>query len=129
MGLPWVRLEANIASHDKILLLLADPSPKKWQAAASYMFALAWSGGHGTDGFIPQVAVSDVRGTNVTARLLLKYKLWDEGLAGWWIHNYEVRQQTSEAAESKRKAQSVGGKKSACVKNHPVGCQCWKDAA
>ena len=45
MGLPWVRLDANIATHDKMLALLADPSPQKWQAAASYMFALAWAGG------------------------------------------------------------------------------------
>ncbi len=47
MGLPWVRLDSNIASHDKILHLLSDPSPKRWQAAASYMFAMAWSGGQG----------------------------------------------------------------------------------
>src|SRR5437868_7186513 len=57
MSLPWVRLDSNIASHDKILALLSDPSPKRWQAAASYMFALGWSGDHGTDGRIPQAAL------------------------------------------------------------------------
>ena len=128
MALPWVRLDANIASHDKILMLLDDPSPKKWQAAASYAFALGWSGGHGTDGFVPKVALSSVHGNPATARLLEKYSLWDAALTGWNIHNFDQRQETSETAEAKRKAQSMGGKKSACHKNHKPGCECWKKA-
>ena len=59
MGLPWVRLDANIATHDKILNLLSDPSKHKWQAIASYMFALGWSGGHGTDGEITKIGIID----------------------------------------------------------------------
>lgn len=127
MSLPWVRLDANISSHDKILNLINDPSSKKWQAAASYMFALGWAGGHGTDGFVPRVALPEVKGTLSTARLLEKYGLWEEVLNGWWIKNFDIRQEASATAEAKRKAQSLGGRKSACRKNHEPGCECWKE--
>jgi hypothetical protein len=40
MALPWVRLDTGI----KIVHLMLDPSPKRYQTAASYMFSLAWSG-------------------------------------------------------------------------------------
>jgi hypothetical protein len=58
MSLAWVRLDTGIASHDKILNLLADPSSKRWQAAASYMFALGWCGNHATDGHIPTTGLA-----------------------------------------------------------------------
>lgn len=126
MALPWVRLDANIGSHDKILSLLADPSPKRWQAYASYMTSLAWSGGHGTDGRIPTAALPFVHGTAVTARLLVTYRLWEEHPAAWQIVNYEQRQEITEVSEEKRAAQSIGGKKSRCRANHGPDCGCWK---
>ena len=49
MGLPWVRFDTNMPTHDKILALLSDPSTKRWQAAWSYASSIMWSGGHGTD--------------------------------------------------------------------------------
>ena len=79
MGLPWVRLDANISTHDKILYLASDPSAARWQAAFSYVCAIGWSGDQGTDGRISQVALPFVHGTATTARLLVKYQLWDEG--------------------------------------------------
>lgn len=129
MPLPWVRLDANVAQHDKMLGLKADPSPKKWQAIASYFFALGWSGGQGTDGFIPAYALSSVHGNEATARLLVKYRLWEEGLAGWKIKNYETRQELNIVAEAKRAAQSAGGRKARCRQNHGPECGCWKEAS
>lgn len=127
MGLQWVRLDSNIAAHDKILHLLSDPSPKKWQAAASYMFSLGWSGGTGNDGKVPTAALPMVHGTPTTARLLVKYGLWDEATVGWSIHNYEARQELAIVTAAKRAAQSAGALKANCRRFHGPDCGCWRD--
>lgn len=128
MALPWVRLDANIATHDKIVQLLSDPSAKRWQAVSSYMFALAWSGGHGTDGHVPTAALPFVHGTPATARLLEKYHLWEAATAGWKIRNFEIRQELTLVAEGKRAAQKLGGVKGNCRKYHGPDCGCWKQS-
>ena len=129
MALPWVRLDSNIATHDKILHLLADASTVKWQAAASYMFAMGWSGGQGTDGFVPRAALPMVHGTPKTARLLEKYHLWEEVTAGWQIKNFTERQQLEAVTAGKREAQRVGALKANCKRWHGDSCNCWKDGA
>ena len=129
MGLPWVRLDANIASHDKILALLSDPSTKKWQAFASYVSGLGWAGGAGTDGFIPKAALPHIHGTSATARLLEKYGLWDEARVGWTIRNYHKRQSLSAVAESVRATKQRASAKGNCVRHHGAECGCWKDAS
>lgn len=129
MALPWVRLDSSIASHDKILALLNDPSSVRWQAAASYMFALGWSGAHETDGFVPRTALPFVHGSAKTARLLEKYRLWEEKNGGWDIKNYETRQVTSAIAEGKRAAQKAGGAKGNCIRHHGPDCGCWRNAS
>lgn len=129
MPLPWVRLDANIASHDKVLNLLSDPSAKKWQAFTLYTCALGWSGGQGTDGKIPSTALPFVHGTPATARLLVKHKLWTETVAGYEIVNYSTRQQTSAITEAKRHAQSEGARKANCTRHHGKDCGCWKAAS
>lgn len=123
MALPWVRLDSHIASHDKILALLADPSPKRWQASASYMFALGWSGDHGTDGAVPTMALPFVHGTPATARLLVKYRLWTEALTGWQIVNYAERQELSVITAGKREARRIAAEKANCKRWH--GPACW----
>ena len=130
MALPWVRLDSSIASHDKILALLSDPSPKKWQAVSSYMFALGWSGVNGTDGRIPTSALPFIHGNAQTARLLVKYGLWTEIDAGnYAIRNYAERQQLTLITEAKRAAASTAGRKAACVRHHGPDCGCWKRSA
>lgn len=121
-----MRLDSNIAAHDKILHLLGDPSPKKWQAAASYMFALGWAGGTGTDGHVPTAALPFVHGTPFTARLLVKYGLWNEVAGGFQIRNYEQRQELLIVSESKRAAQRAGALKANCKRFHGPDCGCWK---
>lgn len=122
MALPWVRLDANIGSHDKILALLNDPSAKKWQAAASYCFALGWSGGHGTDGLIPAAALPFVHGSKVTARLLVTYRLWEETAAGWRIVNYAERQELEIARAGRTESRRVAAEKANCHRWHGPGC-------
>ncbi len=127
MNLPWVRLDANIASHDKVLDLLDDPSPKRWQAAASYMFALGWCGAQGTDGRITPAALPFVHGTTTTARLLVKHGLWDETPPrGWCIRNYELRQETAVVTEGKRAAQRAAARRTNCIRYHGQDCGCWR---
>jgi hypothetical protein len=129
MGLPWVRLDANIAAHDKILALLSDPSATKWQAVASYMFSTAWSGGAGTDGYVPRTALPFVHGTSATARLLEKYGLWTEAPAGWRIPNFDKRQPLTAAAESVRQTKQKASAKGNCIRHHGPDCGCWQETA
>ena len=129
MGLPWVRLDSNIASHDKILALLSDPSPKKWQAWANYMASFAWSGGQGTDGRIPKYALASIHATPTTARLLEKYGLWDEAPGGWQIRNFAIRQPSTAATESAREAKQRASIKGNCVRHHGPDCGCWREAS
>lgn len=123
MSLPWVRLDSHIASHDKILNLLADTSPKRWQAAFSYVCALGWSGDQGTDGRIPRNALPFIWGTPQTARLLVTYRLWKESTAGWEIVNYAERQELSVITAGKREARRVAAEKANCSRWH--GPDCW----
>lgn len=127
MALPWVRLDSNIASHDKMVKLLSDPSPKKWQAATSYMFSLGYSGGHGTDGEIPVAALPFIHGSTATANLLMKYGLWDPIPNGYQIHNWAIRQELEVVSEAKRAAQRVGGLKGNCIRHHGKDCGCWRN--
>ena len=125
MGLPWVRLDSNIATHDKILHLVSDPSAARWQAAFSYVCSLGWAGGQGTDGRIPSAALGFVHGNAKTARLLVKYRLWKEAPAGYEIVNFGSRQQMNSITETIRTAQSQGGKQGNCKRHH--GELCWKN--
>ena len=124
MGLPWVRLDANIPSHDKILALLNDPSPRRWQAFTSYVCSFAWSGGQGTDGHIPTYALGSVHGTKETARLLEKYGLWDEAVAGWTVRNFAKRQPSTATSESTHDAKRRASAKGNCVRHHGPDCGC-----
>ena len=129
MALPWVRLDSNIAIHDKILSLLDDPSPKRWQAMTSYVFSLAWCGAAGTNGAVPPYALGTIHGTKETARLLEKHGLWDESTAGWRIRNYENYQQLAATTQIKQQAAHVAAVKANCVRWHGTGCGCWKESA
>lgn len=128
MSLPWVRLDTAIASHDKILALLSDPSPKRWQAAFSFTCALGWCGDHGTDGHVPATALPFVHGTKATASLLEKHDLWQPETAGWFMPNYALRQELLVVTEAKRAAKRLGGIKGNCIRHHGPDCGCWKDS-
>lgn len=127
MGLPWFRVDSNIAMHDKVLGLLSDPSAQRWQAFTSYICALGWSAGTGNDGRIPRNALGFVHGTTKTARLLEKYRLWTEATGGWQIVNYSERQQLSMVAEAKSVARHISSKKANCARHH--GDSCWANGA
>lgn len=126
MALPWVRFDTNMPTHDKILALASDPSPKRYQALASYMFSIQWSGGHGTNGRVPTAALPFVHGTAATARLLVKHDLWIERTAAWEIKNFAEYQLLDEVAEEAKKGMRRGSAKGNCRRWHGPDCKCWE---
>lgn len=126
MALPWVRLESNIASHDKILALLAEKEGAK--AFVLYVCALGYAGGHGTDGQVPKYALPVIHGNERLARLLIDKGLWEYDQDGnYQIHNYDIRQELAVISAGKRMAQSVGGRKAMCRRHHGPDCGCWRE--
>lgn len=125
-GLPWVRLDSNIASHDKILALLAERDGTK--AAWMYVCSLGHCGGHGTDGLIAFAALPFIHGTRKLAELAVQHTLWAPDPAGWRIPNWDERQQSSGATEAIKAAQAAGGRKANCVRWHGEACGCWQSA-
>ena len=130
MALPWVRLDANLASHDKILALLGEQPPAlAYKAAFSYVCSLGYSGGHGTDGLIEFAAVPFIHGNKKTAALLVKHFLWTPDRLGWVIVNFDKRQQLSATTRAIRNAQRAGALKANCKRWHGDDCNCWEGAA
>lgn len=125
MGLPWFRMDSSVASHDKILELLADTSPKRWQAFTSWTCAIGWSAAQGTDGRIPTTALPFVHGTKATADLLVAHRLWEPVAGGWMIRNYMVRQEMSAVTAGKQEARRVASEKANCARWH--GRDCWRE--
>lgn len=125
MSLPWVRLDANIASHDKVLDALGRRGGKG--AIAVYVFALAWSGGHSTDGHIPRAALPMLHGTPGDAATLVAVGLWDADPDGdgWWVHNWTERQELAVITEAKREAKRRGAARTNCIRWHGPDCGCW----
>ena len=127
MGLPWVRLDANIGTHDKTLELLDHRDGAR--AFTLYVCALGWAGGHGTDGLIPRHALRAVapslRAPEKRARVLVDVGLWEYVEAGWHIRNYLERQQSSLVSEAVSAQKSAAARKANCIRWHGSDCGCW----
>ena len=124
-GLPWVRLAANIYSHDKILQLKARRDG--WRAIAVYMQSLAYAGGHGTDGFIARHVLPVIDGTERIALMLCEVRLWDYAEGGYQIHNWADRQEPAWITEKKRESQRASAARTNCKRYHGPDCGCWKN--
>lgn len=125
MGLPWVRLDSNVASHDKMLWLIDQPGG--WRASTVYLFSLGWSGGQGTDGHIPTHAVRAVHADKRTVELLVAGKFWEPCPNGWMIRHYQDRQELAVVSDAKRSSARLGARKTNCSRYHAPGCECWKE--
>lgn len=130
MALPWVRLDSNLAGHDKILGLLEEkPEALAFRAAFSYVCSLGYAGGQETSGLIPFNALNFIHGNRKAAELLVQHHLWRPDPLGWRITNFEKRQQSTAMTQSIRNAQRAGAKKANCHRWHPPGCECWEVSA
>ena len=124
MSLPWVRLDSNIASHDKIVRLLSQKDGHK--AFTLYVCGLGYAGGHATDGHIPTAALPFIHGTERLARQLVEVQLWDSADEGWSIRNWGSRQELAIVTSIKEAAKRRASAKANCTRWHAPECGCWK---
>jgi len=124
MPLPWVRLDTQFPTNPKVLALVEG---KKYRAIAVYTCGLSYAGAHGTDGFIPKMALPFVHSTAREAADLVEVGLWHEDKKGWLIHDWADYQQTSVETADTLHAKRVGARKGNCIRWHGHDCGCWKD--
>jgi hypothetical protein len=108
-GLQWARVDSQLYAHDKINALLDIEGGN--DAFVLYVFALTWSVGVGTNGYVKRSDLRILRGDTQLAKLLVECELWDEvdGASLWRIHNFEVRQAGSDTAQKLSEAGRRGG--------------------
>lgn len=99
MGLPWVRLDTQFASNPKVLELTA---AGRWRAAFVYVAGLAYSGAHGTNGYLPDASLGFIHATKRDAADLVKAGLWHEDVGGFQINGWDEFQISDEAAQARR---------------------------
>ncbi len=127
MGLPWVRLDANIGQHDKVLLLKSQPNG--WRAFGVYILGLAWSGGQGTDGLIPSHVLPAIDATPKIAAQLVDVRLWEHASDGaYQIRNWDIRQELNVVTEINESTRRRSSAKANCVRWHGPKCECWRTA-
>jgi hypothetical protein len=79
-------------------------------AAFVWVCSLAYSGKHGTDGFVPRGILPRLNGKAKHAQLLVAHRLWDElPPKGWQIHGYDEYQMLVATEVEMRQAASIGG--------------------
>lgn len=106
MGLPWVRLDCQFATNPKVLELVAE---KRFRAAFVYVAALAYSGSHGTDGYLPATCLPFIHATKADANQLVDVGLWAPMPNGWSINGWDEFQISDEAARKRRERAQKGG--------------------
>lgn len=118
MPLPWVRLDTNFWSNTKILALTTER--EGYRAAYVWIAALAYAGGHGTDGFIANEVLPLIRGRLIDADRLVKHNLWWTAPGGWMINDWKDFQESNEETERRRqKAQIAAAARWEKAKRNP----------
>lgn len=108
MGLPWVRLDTDIFSHPKLLQL---QEAGEYRAIVLHLKAMAYTGKHGLDGFIPDICLRMLGGSSTDAELdaqedaktLLDACLWTAQPGGYSMHGWEKYQAVSEETAARKK--------------------------
>lgn len=125
MALPWVRLDTSTFDHPKFLGLFAQ---NQHRAALVFIASMAYSGKHGTDGFVPREALPLLQGRQTEARQLIEADLWTECAGGWDIHGWDDYQVSDDQAKARRDK----AKKAAAIrwskKNAPAPTPIRKEA-
>ena len=126
MTLPWVRLDSNFYTHDKVLWLIGQRDG--YRAVSVYVFSMGYAGGHATDGFIPRHVLPIIQGSDKVAQMLVEARLWEYADGGYQIRNWDTRQELAVITEAKRAASRLGARKTNCRRYHGPDCSCWKDS-
>lgn len=112
-GLPWVRIDSDLAQNPKILDLIAEHGQRGMAASFMFVCSIGYSAAHNTDGSIRKAALASIHGTPTLARLLVEVDLWEVFEKGWRISRYAEHQPTMAMREAADKARSEAGKKAA----------------
>jgi hypothetical protein len=99
VSLPWVRLDTQIATNPKILVLTEQ---KQYRALWMYTCALGYSGAHGTDGYIPAASLVFIHGTKRDAEALVSVGLWRPTTGGYDINDWADYQQSGQELSARR---------------------------
>ncbi|AMT70495.1 hypothetical protein [Mycobacteroides immunogenum] len=105
MGLPWIRLDTQLADHPKILELVAD---NQFRAIAVFHFGLGYCGKHETAGYIPAAALPFIHARKADATRLVNVSLWLVAPGGWQIKDWDDYQLSDEAAKKRRERAMKG---------------------
>lgn len=92
-ALKWVRLDSAFPMNHKIVTLVQQG---RHRAITVYCCGLAYAGGQGTDGWIPDAALPWLHGRRVDAAHLVEANLWVPRPGGWDIHDWCEYQPSSE---------------------------------
>jgi hypothetical protein len=95
-------------------------------AAFVYCCGLAYSGKHGTDGFIPASALPRLNGRKVDAERLVEAGLWHAVEGGWDVNGWAEYNPTTDSSARVRAAKRAGSSKGNCIRWHGPDCGCWK---
>lgn len=110
MALPWVRLDTQFPYNPKLLAMLQERGGD--HAALVYLCGLAYSGAHGTDGFIPREALPYIHARPIDAERLVRHGFWWEEPGGWSVNGWAEFQESGEEAQQRRKrAQAAAAKR------------------
>ncbi len=95
MGLQWVRMDTSWPQNPKFLQLASDG---KWRAIVAYWASLAYSGGQGLDGFVPNYTLPTNHAVPRNADELStpSVGLWVPCEGGWQINGYDEFQPSTE---------------------------------
>ena len=104
MPLPWVRLDTSMPDNPKVVEL-CERGDVGMAAAFVWTCSLAYSGKHGTDGYIPRAILPRLNGKAKHAQMLVQARLWDADPAtgGWLIHGWEEFQESTD--ETKKRSE------------------------
>lgn len=106
MPLPWVRLDTAFPYNPKLLAMLAEKDGHR--TALVYLCSLAYSGAHGTDGFIAREALPFIHGRQSDADRLVRHVFWRAQSGGWLINGWlEFQESSTETQERRKRAQAA----------------------
>ena len=106
MPLPWVRLDTAFPYNPKLLAMLGEKDGHR--AALVYLCSLAYSGAHGTDGFISREALPFIHGRPADADRLVRSVFWRPQPGGWLINGWtEFQESSTESQDRRKRAQAL----------------------
>lgn len=101
-----MRLDTTFPSNPKLLAMVSEKDGHR--AGLVYLCSLAYSGAHGTDGFIPNEALVFIHGRQADADRLVRNGFWRLQPGGWLINGWTDFQESSiETQERRKKAQAA----------------------